>query len=192
MFAPRKWSTGKVGLQWIVNGVLQGSATKMLSRTGWNISMLCMHPMGAPCAFLGSLMMDVILLGMPCYKAACSCADSQRDSPPFLTEVEGGLSLETLGSDGTVVAVSDADGKLGLDPMVQLGNHFPMMIVMGVPFVDRSLWSWDLFLFLLGHFFSCTESLPCHNQLRMNIRHLSQTLASPQVLSRALHVVVFC
>lgn len=131
-------------------------------------------------------MLDVILLGMPCYKAVCSCADSQRDSPPLLTE-EGGLSLETWGSDGTVVAVSDADGKLGLDPMVQLGNHFPT--VMAVPFVDRSGVGtcWDLFL--VGTLL-CTESSPCNHQLRMRIGHLSQTLA-PQVLSRALHIVVF-
>ena len=41
-------------------------------------------------------------------EATCSCTDSQRDPPPFLEEVQS----FPLGSDGTVIAVSDADGML--------------------------------------------------------------------------------
>lgn len=40
------------------------------------------------------------------WSATCSCTDSQRDPPPFLEEVQS----FPLGSDGTVIAVSDADG----------------------------------------------------------------------------------
>eukprot|EP00435_Cladocopium_sp_Y103_P057131 s576_g19.t1 len=45
-----------------------------------------------------------------CTKATCSCTDSQGDVPPFLEEVQS----FPLGSDGTVIAVSDADGMLDI------------------------------------------------------------------------------
>ena len=55
-------------------------------------------PMSCHCSVMGTLA-----------EATCSCTDSQRDPPPFLAEVQS----FPLGSDGTVIAVSDADGMLG-------------------------------------------------------------------------------
>jgi len=54
-------------------------------------------PMSCHCSVMGTLA-----------EATCSCTDSQRDPPPFLEEVQS----FPLGSDGTVIAVSDADGML--------------------------------------------------------------------------------